>query len=76
MGTLVGGWGEGRPTSARPVSATSLSSLGVGPSCVGFDHIEAIVIVSVVKQHPDVGGQEGRMSGAWVLIDGGLELGG
>lgn len=40
MGTLVGGSGAGRPTSARPVSATSATSFG---GSAGFaDQREAI----------------------------------
>ena len=55
MGILVG-WGGGKPTSARPVSATSEMSLW---GSIGFaDHREAIVrgasLRSIVEQqHPD-----------------------
>jgi len=43
MGALVA-WGAGRPTSARPVSATSETSLDVGVSGGAFpDQMEAIV---------------------------------
>jgi len=49
MGTLVGGSGAGRPTSARPVSATSALSFAVSEDSDGALAVQSDAIVAVVQ---------------------------